>query len=133
VVTLGAHDLPALRRFYGRLRWAELEGSDDNWAAYLLGGVVLALFPESDLDAETNATTSGRGGFTLAANVDHREDVDTAWEAAIAAGAAAIGPPEDRDWGGRSAYMADPEGNRWEIAWAPGAVFGPHGEVIRFG
>jgi hypothetical protein len=133
VVTLGAQDLPSLRRFYCGLGWTELKGSDDSWCAFLLGGVLFALFPERDLDAEATVTTSGRGGFTLAINVDHKADVDSAFSAAVEAGARPLGRPEDRSWGGRSAYLADLEGNRWEIAWAPEAVFGERGELVGFG
>ena len=60
-------------------------------------------------------------GFTLAINVDQREQVDAALAAARDAGATVLAEPVDRDWGGRSAYFADPEGNAWEIAWLPGA------------
>jgi len=38
-----------------------------------------------------------------------------------------------RFWGGRSGYIADPEGNRWEIAWAPGLALDERGAVLRFG
>jgi len=38
----------------------------------------------------------------------------------VAAGARVVGAPVDREWGGYSGYVADPEGNRWEIAWLPG-------------
>ena len=27
--------------------------------------------------------------------------------------------PVDAEWGGRSAYFADPEDNFWEVAWVP--------------
>jgi uncharacterized protein len=30
-----------------------------------------------------------------------------------------VAAPTEREWGGYSAYVADPE-IRWEIAWAPG-------------
>jgi uncharacterized protein len=59
-------------------------------------------------------------------------DEFTAFDAAVAAGARSVAPPQDREWGGRSGYVSDPEDNRWEIAWAPGfqltetgAVAGP--------
>jgi hypothetical protein len=132
LVTLGARDLPTLRRFYGALGWQEVEGSNDTWCAYVTGGVVFSLYPEELLDAESSAT-QGRGGFTLAINVDHREEVDTTLDAAVAAGASPLGQSQDREWGGRSGYVADPEGNRWEIAWAPGLVLGERGEVVSFG
>jgi uncharacterized protein len=133
VVTLGARDLPALRRFYLGLGWPEVDGSHDGWAAFLLGGTVLALFPDAALDEEASSTGTGRGGFTLALNVDEKMDVDSTFALVVEAGARILARPQDRSWGGRSAYVADPEGNRWEIAWAPGLVLGERGEVLAFG
>ena len=133
VVTLSTQDLPVLRRFYLGLGWHEVDGSHDGWAAFVLGGVVLALFPQEALDEEAPSTATGSGGFTLAMNVDHKADVDSTFSAAVQAGARPVAQPQDRSWGGRSAYVADPEGNRWEIAWAPGLVLGERGEVLTFG
>lgn len=70
--------------------------------------------------------------MTLAVNVDSAEAVNEAFASAAAAGAQAVAEPQDRSWGGRSGYIADPEGNRWEIAWAPGLTFGERGAVLRF-
>jgi hypothetical protein len=47
--------------------------------------------------------------------------VDETFRSALAAGARAIADPVKRVWGGYSGYIVDPEGNRWEIAWAPGS------------
>jgi catechol 2,3-dioxygenase-like lactoylglutathione lyase family enzyme len=132
-VTLGAGDLPALRRFYGGLGWTEVAGSDDGWCAFILGGVVLALYPREALDDEAGAAGRGPGGFTLALNVDTPDEVDAVHAAALAAGARPLGRPTPREWGGRSAYWADPEGNRWEVAWAPGLVLGSRGEIVSLG
>jgi len=136
VVTIGARDVPSLRRFYGRLGWPEVPGGDDAWVGFLLGGVLLALYPCDALAAEAapdRPQADGFSGITLACNVDSEEHVDAAFEAAVAAGATPVAEPVARDWGGRSAYIADPEGNRWEIAWAPGAVFDERGAVVAFG
>jgi catechol 2,3-dioxygenase-like lactoylglutathione lyase family enzyme len=131
VLTLGAHDLPALRRFYRGLGWEEVAGSDDGWSGFLLGGVLLALYPVDDLTAEAAPGAArpegGWSGVTLACDLDRREDVDTAFRAALAAGAEAVAGPTDRQWGGRSAYIADPEGNHWELAWAATARFDARG------
>ncbi|GAB3492988.1 VOC family protein [Nocardiopsis coralliicola] len=136
VVTLGARDLPSLRRFYRALGWDEAPGSSDKWAGFPLGGVLLALYPVGALAAEAAdgaAPPAGWSGTTLACNVDRPQDVDRAFAAAIRAGAHAVAEPRDRDWGGRSGYIADPEGNRWEIAWAPGAAFDDSGSLTAFG
>ena len=57
--------------------------------------------------------------MTFTANFGTREEVDDAVTAAVNAGATAVASPVERDWGGYSGYFADPEGHRWEIAWAP--------------
>ena len=122
VVTLGARDLASLRAFYAGLGWPlaiELE----DFAAFELNGAVLALYPLELLadDARARAAVPERGlrGFSLAVNVDERGDVDDVIEAARAAGARVTKEPVDADWGGRSAYFADPEDNHWEVAWVP--------------
>jgi hypothetical protein len=125
-----------LRRFYEGLGWPLLPGSGDGWAGFLLGGVLLTMYPLEALAAEAapgRPMPSGFSGITLACNVDTEEQVDLAYAAAIAAGATPVAPPVARDWGGRSGYFADPEDNRWEIAWAPGAVFDERGAVVSFG
>ncbi|MEH1166825.1 VOC family protein [Micromonospora sp. CPCC 205539] len=136
VVTLGARDIAALRSFYRSLGWHELPGSDGGWTAFLLGGVLLALYPLPELAAEAAPDVpppaGGWSGITLACNVDSREQVDTAFAGAVAAGATVVAEPTDRSWGGRSAYIADPEGNRWEIAWAGSAVFDDRGALVSF-
>ena len=71
--------------------------------------------------------------MTLSSNCDTRDEVDAAYAAALAAGGGAVLEPVDREWGGRSGYFADPEGNRWEIVWAPGMEFDARGAVTRFG
>lgn len=112
--------MPELRRFYVGLGWSEVPGSDDNWSGFLLGGVLLALYPLDALAAEAAPdlpSTAGFAGMTLACNVDSEDQVDAVFAAAVAAGATPVAEPVTRDWGGRSAYFADPEGNRWEIAW----------------
>jgi catechol 2,3-dioxygenase-like lactoylglutathione lyase family enzyme len=135
VVTVGTHDLPLLRGFYRGLGWKEVDGSDDGWAAYLVGGALFAIYPLGELAAEAGAEgrPSSWSGVTLACNVDSPADVDTAFDAAVEAGATPVVAPIDRDWGGRSGYIADPEGNRWEIAWAPSARFDDRGALLGFG
>ncbi|MEO1059034.1 MAG: glyoxalase, partial [Actinomycetota bacterium] len=58
-------------------------------------------------------------GMTLAINVADEGSVDAVFRRAKHAGAAQVAPPQPRAWGGYSAYIADSEDQRWEIAWAP--------------
>jgi catechol 2,3-dioxygenase-like lactoylglutathione lyase family enzyme len=136
IVTLGARDIGVLRSFYRALGWPELPSGDDTWTGFLLGGVLLALFPVRDLTAEAapgSANPTGWSGVTLACTVDTRDAVERAFTAAVAAGAIPVADASDRSWGGRSAFIADPEGNRWEIIWAPRATFDARGDLLSWG
>ena len=122
-VTLGARDISTLRAFYGALGWVERPGSDDRFAAFDVGTTRLALYPLTQLRDEAapdEATPpAGWNGVTFGVNVETPSAVDAAYRLALAAGARAIAEPVKREWGGYSGYVADPEGNRWELAWAP--------------
>ena len=133
LVTIGAHDLTALRRYYTALGWEEDPVSSDEIAFFRTGGAILALYPFGDLAEDAWLEVRGElpefRGVALAANVEERDGVDRAFEVAVAAGARVLKEPTDADWGGRSCYVADPEGNIWEIAWMPGARFAPNGAM----
>ena len=137
VVTLGVRDMPRMRAFYTGLGWEERPGGSHEFAAFLLSGVVLALYGIDDLASEAAPgeplTKHGWGGHTFALNVESGEAVDELVAAMTAAGARKVGQVTDRAWGGRSGYVADPEGNRWEIAWAPGVTFDDRGAISTFG
>lgn len=49
-------------------------------------------------------------------------EVDAVLATARSAGASHVSLAVERRWGGYSGYFADPDGYRWEIAWAPGAI-----------
>jgi uncharacterized glyoxalase superfamily protein PhnB len=124
-VTLGARDVAALRRFYAGWGWQERPGADENFVQYDVGTVRLALFSLTALrdEAAPDLPVPEPGqwsGITLAINVAGPEAVDETCRTAVAAGARVVAAPVRREWGGYSGYLADPEGNRWEIAWLPG-------------
>ena len=87
------------------------------------------LAEEAHLPAPPDAAGNFKG-YTLAINVDEEHQVAEALDAARDAGATVLAEPVKRDWGGVSAYFADPEGNAWEIAWLPGASFDDRGALI---
>ena len=121
-ITLGARDQPALRAFYEGLGWTPLIDAGD-FVAFDLGGVLLGIYPVATLGEEAGAEPPAAGqwsGWTLAHNVATRDEVDARWQAWIDAGATPVLAPVDHPYGPRAGYVADPAGNRWEIAWADG-------------
>ncbi len=133
VLTLGAYDVPALRAFYEGLGWPSTSPAGDEFAAFPLGGAVLALYRMDLLAGESHSPVPTAGGFrgvTLSVNVEREEMVAAAIAAARTSGAAIRAEPVKRDWGGVSAYFADPEGNVWEVAWLPDGRFDERGALI---
>jgi uncharacterized protein len=124
-ITLGVRDMPTLRAFYAELGWEERPGSGDDFATYEAGGVLLALYPLGQLSHEAAPGEAmpemSWNGITLGVNVESAEAVDETFRLGLAAGARAVAGPVKRGWGGYSGYIADLEGNRWEITWAPGS------------
>ncbi len=122
VVTLGVQDFAAQRDFYRRLGWPLAYDSDD-FVVFELRGTLLALFPVEKLAADSHARPErGRGGirFSIIINVEKPEDVDALAARVRQAGGTLTKEPVDAEFFvGRDAYFADPEGNFWEIAYAP--------------
>ena len=120
LITLGVADLAASKAFYGRLGWQE-HGAQQGAAFFQMHGAVLSLFGRAALAADQGraGTALGTGAVTLAQNFSTEAEVDTAFAAAIAAGAKPLKPPEKVFWGGYSGYWADPDGHVWEVAMNP--------------
>jgi len=71
------------------------------------GGVMFGTFRGTDLSWPKQPGTGA--GYAVT------EDVDGTYAAALAAGGSSLRPPADQDYGGRSAAVADPEGNIWSF------------------
>ena len=122
LVTLGVADLERSARFYEALGWVRTVAGNES-VVFLQGeGIVLSLFGLSDLakDAGLGAEPLPRfRGLSLAINLADEAATDRLFEAAVAAGADAVKPPEKVFWGGYSGYFADPDGHLWELAYNP--------------
>jgi catechol 2,3-dioxygenase-like lactoylglutathione lyase family enzyme len=133
IVTIGARDVAALASFYDALGWQRGASSGDDYVIYKLAGAALALYPRETLAEDAHVEggpAADYRGVTFAINVERKEQVDEGIATAQGAGAVITKAPEDAFWGGRSAYFADPEGNLWEIAWAPLFKFDERGSLI---
>jgi uncharacterized protein len=121
MVVLSAHQLPRLRAFYRALGWEERPGASEALATFVLGGTDLTLYPAGSDPLPAGSDPGDRPGVTLVVRVDAPDQVNRSFDTAVHAGATPVAAPRDQPWGGRSAVLADPEGNRWEFLWTPGA------------
>lgn len=132
LVTLGVTDLDVARRFYlDGLGWRALLDAGEAVFVQVGPGVVLSLYGRADLAREAG-TSSGPvppPPFSLAHNVGSEEEVAQVVEDMRAAGGQVVAEPARASWGGVTAYVADPDGFRWEIAYNPDLVVEADGSV----
>jgi uncharacterized protein len=132
LLTLGVTDLDVARRFYlDGLGWQPLLDAGEAVFVQVGPGLVLSLYGRTDLarEAGTAAGPVEPPPFSLAHNVDSPEAVARVVEDLRAAGGTVVAEPVRASWGGVTAYVADPDGFRWEIAWNPGLVVQADGSV----
>lgn len=131
IVTLGVGDLEKSTRFYrDGLGFPVHEAGGPSITFFLLGSVMLALYPLEELVADSGSEQPGTmpeapHAFTIAHNVATRAEVDDVLRLAEAGGARIVKPAAPTFWGGYSGYFADPDGFRWEIATGSGLPVDP--------
>ncbi|WP_163323025.1 VOC family protein [Draconibacterium mangrovi] len=133
IVTIGVKNLQFSRDFYkDALGWEPTKDSDDNIVFFNHGGIILGLYPIDKLaeDAEIIPARSGFSGVTCAINLESKEAVKELYNTVIKNGGKPLVEPRDTFWGGYDAYFSDPDGNAWEIAWAPFWNFDEQGSLI---
>jgi catechol 2,3-dioxygenase-like lactoylglutathione lyase family enzyme len=131
LITLGVADVPRARAFYEALGWRVAGSGSEDVAFFQAGGTILALWGWGPLAEDAGVPSAGQGfrGTALAYNV--RDKAEVAWivEAWVAAGGTVTRPAQDTFWGGHTAYVADPDGHLWEIAWNPGWPIAADGSI----
>lgn len=130
LVTLGVGDLDVSRTFYSDgLGWTPVLDLDEIVFYQVGHGLLLGLFPLSELGADAGAPATQGTPFSLASNMDSEAAVDAAVHRARAAGATVLKEPQHASFGGYHAYLSDPDGHRWEIAHNPGLLVDGDGTV----
>jgi len=122
LVTLGVSDIKRARTFYENVfGWEALPMSNDNVTFFKLNGILLSLFGEGALAEDAGIDPIGNGfrKFSLAHNVRSEKEVDDLVNTLRTRGATVVKEPQKVFWGGYSSYVADPDGNLWEIAFNP--------------
>jgi uncharacterized protein len=87
----------------------------------LRGGLILALYPRSDLakDSKIPLVSASSIEFSIGYLAESKDEVDSLLRQAQTAGATLTDPAHDRPWGIYSGYFKDLDGHLWEIIWNP--------------
>ncbi|TLX73750.1 VOC family protein [Labilibacter sediminis] len=122
IITLGVTDLKKSIDFYeNKFGWKRSDMSNDDIVFYQLNGIYLSLYPKDELakDATVGSIGNGFNGFTMAHNARSEKEVDDLIKSFREKGVEIVKEPHKAFWGGYSSYIADPDGNLWEIAYNP--------------
>lgn len=121
-ITLGVSDLKISTDFYeNKFGWKRSDLSNESLVLYALNGIHIALYDREELakDATVDPVGDGFKGFTIAYNARSEKDVDDLISSLRNKGVKIVKEPQKVFWGGYSSYIADPDGNLWEIAFNP--------------
>jgi catechol 2,3-dioxygenase-like lactoylglutathione lyase family enzyme len=132
-ITLGVRDVEVSRRFYvdglGFRQVLDIPGE----IAFVqcAPGQLLALWDVREMPSEYGAVAHGAVAppLSLGHNASSAEHVRQLYAAGLAAGASSVTEPAERDWGGVSACVADPDGFRWDFVYNPAFRVDPDGTV----
>ncbi|MBN9516031.1 MAG: VOC family protein [Alphaproteobacteria bacterium] len=130
LITLGVADLGRSKRFYGDgFGWKPVFETP-GIVFYQMNGMVLGLWPTSDLEDDMQRPGLVRpGAFALAHNVAAKEDVQPVLDRLAAVGGRILRPANAPPHGGFRGYVADPDDHAWEIAWNPSWAIAEDGRI----
>ena len=121
VCNLGVSNLARARSFYEGMGFVSRPESSERSVFFQLEWSWLGLFPRERLAQVSGAPSaegSGYPGFCLSHFVTSAEEVDAVLARAVELGGSVAVQPRGGEKG-RVAYFADPDGFRWEVAYAP--------------
>lgn len=122
LITLGVGDFDRAVNFYEHgLGWKKSDKSVESLALFPLGGVVLALHPRHELEADTTLSYQPTqfSGMTISYNAKSEQEVDEVLRQVAALGAVIVKPAQKVYWGGYSGYFKDLDGYLFEVAYNP--------------
>lgn len=130
VITLGVGDLGRSRRFYtDGFGWVPVFENHEI-IFYQMNGFVLGTWLAEMLDDDMQRQNAGgTASFALAHNVSDAGEVQPLIDRLVAVGGTLLRKADAPPHGGFRGYVADPDGNSWEIAWNPTWTIDANGHV----
>jgi len=133
IIGLGVSNLSDSTTFYeDKFGWEKMKSSNESITFFQLNGILLSLYPREKLaeDAQVDPAGNGFKAFSLAYNTRSKEEVDQLFNSLNEKGVRIVKKPKTVFWGGYSGYVADPDGNLWEIAHNPYLPLDENGNTL---
>ena len=113
-------DMAVMVRFYRDVLGFEIK-EDENTSNVFLekDGTLFLLYRRTDFEKMTNTrfnyADNINGHYEIALSVENYAAVDKTFEEVVLKGAVPVMKPTTEEWGQRTCYISDPEGNLIEI------------------
>lgn len=113
-------DMAVMVRFYRDVLGFEIK-EDENTSNVFLekDGTLFLLYRRTDFEKMTNRqynyADNINGHYEIALSVENYAAVDKTFDEVVSKGATPVMKPTTEEWGQRTCYFADPEGNLIEI------------------
>lgn len=132
LITLGVKDFQKALAFYEGLGWKKSEQSQETYAPFPLGGMVLGLYPLQDLEKDTTLShqQTAFSGLTISYNTTSEEEVDAVMKEVERLGATIVKPVQKVFLGGYSDYFKDLDGYLFEVAYNPFGQIDKEGNLV---
>lgn len=132
LITLGVRDFQKSLAFYEGLGWKQSKFSQEQYALFPLGGIILGLYPLKSLEQDTTLSyqASSFSGMSISYNATSEEEVDAVLEEAKRLGATIVKPAQKVFWGGYSGYFKDLDGYLFEVAFNPFWAIDSEGNLV---
>ncbi|MDB5147640.1 MAG: hypothetical protein JWQ57_1660 [Mucilaginibacter sp.] len=119
-ITLAVKDLVAIKAFYtGKFGW-QILAENERVIMLKLDNLVLTWCVELLFTEYTNISNNNGGKhFYLTINLASKAVVDEKVTQLEQEGVQILKQPAETFWGGYSGFIADPEGNCWEVCYNP--------------
>jgi len=132
VITLGTHNLSAMKSFYSdKLGWKTVAENKDI-VFYKMNGFLFSLFSRNSLATGAGVSAKGDGfrSFVLAYNVNSKQEVDGLFDELKAKDIKILKEPQDTSFGGYFFYFVDIEDNVLEVAYNPYVLLDDAGNIV---
>jgi uncharacterized glyoxalase superfamily protein PhnB len=119
-ITFAVKNVALLKDFYTERFGLEVISENEKVTILKLDNLLLTLCEEALFNQYANINNRAEGkGFYLTINLPSKDAVDERLTELINRGIQISRQPAPAFWGGYSGFIADPEGNSWEICYNP--------------
>lgn len=113
-IILITENYDAMKSFYTKLFSIERDIPDEQFTQFKTDNCFLAIYGKQFVEKLLDKTLTGKAGNVIY-SFKESTDVDSDYQQLKTKGVQFIKDPETQQWGQRTAYFTDPDGNIWEI------------------